>query len=88
MKYTVALVAAATAVAANNGTSYTTEVVTAYTTYCPEATTITHGNKTYTVTSVSATRKWGNTASRETGGARLHRTRGRAWQSNVGHVDA
>jgi len=29
---------------------YTTEVVTAYTTYCPEATTFTHGDKTYTVT--------------------------------------
>lgn len=32
------------------GTVYTTEVVTAITTYCPEATTLTHGNKTYTVT--------------------------------------
>ncbi|RGP59316.1 putative sed1-abundant cell surface glyco [Fusarium longipes] len=29
---------------------YTTEVVTAITTYCPEPTTLTHGNKTYTVT--------------------------------------
>ncbi|KAM0319056.1 hypothetical protein ACHAPQ_010457 [Fusarium lateritium] len=29
---------------------YTTEVVTALTTYCPEPTTLTHGNKTYTVT--------------------------------------
>jgi hypothetical protein len=31
---------------------YTTEVVTAYTTYCPEATQITHGGVTYSVTSV------------------------------------
>ena len=29
---------------------YTTEVVTAITTYCPEATTITYGESTYTVT--------------------------------------
>ncbi|WPH00440.1 Hypothetical protein R9X50_00326900 [Acrodontium crateriforme] len=29
---------------------YTTEVVTAYTTYCPESTEITHGTKTYTAT--------------------------------------
>ncbi|KAK0392583.1 hypothetical protein NLU13_2078 [Sarocladium strictum] len=31
-------------------TVYTTEIVNSYTTYCPEATTLTHGNKTYTVT--------------------------------------
>jgi hypothetical protein len=29
---------------------YTTEVVTAYTTYCPKATEITHGGQTYTAT--------------------------------------
>ncbi|KAF5023170.1 hypothetical protein F66182_4774 [Fusarium sp. NRRL 66182] len=35
----------------NNGTThYTTEVVTAITTYCPEPTTLTYGDKTYTVT--------------------------------------
>ncbi|KAF4456516.1 putative SED1-abundant cell surface glycoprotein [Fusarium austroafricanum] len=34
----------------NNGTHYTTEVVTAITTYCPGATTLTYGDKTYTVT--------------------------------------
>ncbi|KAH8169811.1 hypothetical protein LIA77_10355 [Sarocladium implicatum] len=34
-------------------TTYTTEVVTAVTTYCPEATTLTYGNKTYTVTKPS-----------------------------------
>jgi hypothetical protein len=33
--------------------SYTTEVVTAYTTYCPEATVLTHGKSTYKVTAVS-----------------------------------
>lgn len=32
------------------GVMYTTEVVTELTTYCPQATTLTHGNKTYTVT--------------------------------------
>ena len=32
------------------GDSYTTEVVTAFTTYCPGATEITHGGSTYSVT--------------------------------------
>ncbi|KAF4964193.1 hypothetical protein FZEAL_10882, partial [Fusarium zealandicum] len=32
------------------GPVYTTEVVTAITTYCPVATTLTHGEKTYTIT--------------------------------------
>lgn len=49
-----ALVAGTNAYAYSNGTStapaYVTEVVTAYTTYCPEPTKITHGGKTYTVT--------------------------------------
>ncbi len=31
---------------------YTTEVVTEYTTYCPEPTSIVHKNETYTVTAV------------------------------------
>jgi len=35
------------------GVAYTTEVVTALTTYCPEATEITHNGKTYTVTSAT-----------------------------------
>ncbi|KID87768.1 Mmc protein, partial [Metarhizium majus ARSEF 297] len=51
MKYTVALIAAA--VGANawaQNVTYVTEVVSAYTTYCPAATEITHGTKTYTVT--------------------------------------
>ena len=33
--------------------TYTTEVVTAYTTYCPKPTQVVHGAKTYTVTKVS-----------------------------------
>jgi len=45
------IAAAATAVSAGyNGTVvYTTDIVTAYTTYCPEATSITLGASTYTV---------------------------------------
>ena len=47
-----ALVAGANAY--GNGTvSYTTEVLTAYTTYCPAATSIVHNSHTYTVTEVS-----------------------------------
>ena len=48
------LAAAATAVSAwTNGTvTYTTDIVTAYTTYCPEATSITLGSSTYVVTEV------------------------------------
>jgi hypothetical protein len=58
MKYSFAALAfAATALAgkwpASNGTvAYTTEIVTALTTYCPEATTLTHEGKTYTATAV------------------------------------
>lgn len=51
MKYTVSLIAAA--VGANawaKNVTVVTEVVGQYTTYCPEATRITHGTKTYTVT--------------------------------------
>ncbi|KAH6666861.1 putative clock-controlled protein 6 [Halenospora varia] len=47
------LIAAATAFDrrwANETTAYTTEVVTSYTTFCPEATTFTQGTKTYTAT--------------------------------------
>ena len=46
------LVAGASASYQNATTLYTTEVVTAYTTYCPAATSIVHGNVTYTVTEV------------------------------------
>ena len=49
---TAALVAGASAQYQNATTLYTTEVVTAYTTYCPAATSIVHGNVTYTVTEV------------------------------------
>ena len=58
MRFTVAafaaaLVAGASASSYQNATTlYTTEVVTAYTTYCPAATSIVHGNITYTVTEV------------------------------------
>ncbi|KPM34311.1 hypothetical protein AK830_g12260 [Neonectria ditissima] len=51
MKFSAAAVIVAVAgVSAHSNVSYTTEVVTAYTTYCPAATEITHGGKTYTVT--------------------------------------
>ena len=60
MKYSVAILAAVTtgALAQNtwgtwapNGTvAYTTTIVTALTTYCPEAMEVTHGGNTYTVT--------------------------------------
>ncbi|EGY18319.1 Clock-controlled protein 6 like [Verticillium longisporum] len=58
MKYSAATVlAAATAVMAgaygHNNVTYTTEVVEVYTTYCPEPTTLTHGDKTYTITSAT-----------------------------------
>jgi hypothetical protein len=51
MKFAAAAVIAAVAgVSAHSNVSYTTEVVDVYTTYCPYATEITHGGKTYTVT--------------------------------------
>jgi hypothetical protein len=57
MHFTIAAVAAAlvagvSAAGYANGTVYTTEVVTAYTTYCPAATSLVYGNYTYTVTEV------------------------------------
>lgn len=55
MQYSVAVVLAAVAGAqafGSSNVSYTTEVVTAVTTYCPEATEITHAGTTYTVSSV------------------------------------
>lgn len=45
-----AAAAATTGKFTNETVHYTTQVVTAYTTYCPVPTTITHGSKTYTVT--------------------------------------
>lgn len=38
---------------AHSNVTYTTEIVTAYETYCPSPTEIVHGTKTYTVTKVS-----------------------------------
>jgi len=59
MRFTAALTVAAMAAGAaahgehppTNGTApaYVTEVVTAFTTYCPEPTEITHAGETYTV---------------------------------------
>ncbi|KAL1898791.1 hypothetical protein Sste5346_003198 [Sporothrix stenoceras] len=54
MKFSVAsILALATAVSAGQNVTYTTEVVTALTTYCPEATTLTHNGKTYTISSAT-----------------------------------
>lgn len=53
MKFSAAAVLAAVAGAhAWSNVTYTTEVVTALTTYCPMATEIVHGGTTYTVTEV------------------------------------
>jgi hypothetical protein len=41
------------AFAYSNGTVYTTEIVNVLTTYCPAATQITQGGKTYTVSSAT-----------------------------------
>ena len=54
MRFTLAALAAGFAgvAIAQNATAsdvYVTEVVTAFTTYCPEATQLTHGGQTYTV---------------------------------------
>lgn len=49
----LALAAGATAWDTKSNVTYTTEVVTAYTTYCPGPTQVVHNSKTYTVTSVS-----------------------------------
>ena len=47
----LALAAGASATG-KNGTVYTTEVVTSYTTFCPGPTTVVHNQQTYTVTEV------------------------------------
>lgn len=53
MKFSAATVLAAVAGAsAFENVTYTTEVVTALTTFCPAATTLTHAGTTYTVSSV------------------------------------
>lgn len=56
MQFTYAAVAAAlvASVAAHpKNVTYVTEVVTEYTTYCPEPTTLTYNDVTYTITEVS-----------------------------------
>jgi len=58
MQFTTLLVAASALVAGasasyNGSIVYTTEVHTAYTTYCPEATKVTFNGQTYTVTDSS-----------------------------------
>lgn len=50
----VALVAGANAHYSYDNVTYTTEVVTAYTTVCPTPTEIVHGTQTYTVTEVNS----------------------------------
>lgn len=51
MKFSAAAVLAVVAgVQAFSNVTYTTEVVTAVTTYCPEATELTYGGTTYTIT--------------------------------------
>lgn len=52
MKFSAAAVvlAAAAGVQAGHNVTYTTEVVTALTTYCPASTQITYGGTTYTIT--------------------------------------
>ncbi|KAF5651218.1 clock-controlled 6 (CCG-6) [Fusarium sp. NRRL 52700] len=50
MKFAAALAFAAGVAAHAKNVTYTTEVVTAYTTYCPGPTEIVHGDKTYTIT--------------------------------------
>lgn len=46
----VAASALALGVSARGNGTVVTEVVTEYTTYCPEPTTLTHGEQTYTIT--------------------------------------
>ena len=48
----LALAASSVSATYNASTVYTTEVLTAYTTYCPAATSIVHGTQTYIVTEV------------------------------------
>jgi hypothetical protein len=49
---TVAIAAAGVSAWSNDTIVYTTDVVTAYTTYCPAATSVVVGGSTYTVTEV------------------------------------
>jgi len=59
MKFSAAVVlAVAAGASAWENVTYTTEVVTALTTYCPEATTFAHAGTTYTVSEVRLRRNW------------------------------
>ncbi|GKT50344.1 clock-controlled protein 6 [Colletotrichum spaethianum] len=54
MKFSAAaLVLAASGAMAHKNVTYVTEVVSAYTTWCPGPTVITHADKTYTITSAT-----------------------------------
>ncbi|KAK3989285.1 clock-controlled protein 6 [Cladorrhinum sp. PSN332] len=53
MKFSAAVLALAAGANAFKNVTYTTEVVTAITTYCPEPTTVTYGGTTYTITSAT-----------------------------------
>lgn len=54
MKFSAAAVlAVAAGVSAFENVTYTTEVVTAVTTFCPAATVLTHAGSTYTISEVS-----------------------------------
>lgn len=50
MKFFAAALALAAGASAYSNVTYVTEVVTAYTTYCPEPTTVVYNDHTYTVT--------------------------------------
>ncbi|KAK4191221.1 hypothetical protein QBC35DRAFT_24750 [Podospora australis] len=50
MKFSAAVLALAAGANAFKNVTYTTEVVTAITTYCPEPTTVEYGGTTYTIT--------------------------------------
>lgn len=53
MQYSFAtILAIAAGVSAQSNVTYTTEVVTALTTYCPYATVLTHAGSTYTISEV------------------------------------
>jgi len=70
MKFAAVLALAVGAMAHSNNTvvSYTTEVVTAVTTFCPGPTEIAYGDHTYTVTEVRVFGKRKGAARGETGG--------------------
>ena len=52
MKFSAAVLALAAGANAFKNVTYTTEIVTAITTYCPEPTTVEYGGTTYTITEV------------------------------------